>query len=448
MNDSAKIFSYIILLAICFPFMIKANEYKPINSMENISIIKDSQLDLSLRNRFKYMNENEVGPTYIHTAWAQTIGLDYRSGLWMDILGFDVSYVDVTRLAASDYFASRDLLWNNGSEFKSSNAKGYSKFNQRYIKMHLRYDENLSYDIKYGWQSPTELAVLKSTYESAKNSYLGYSGIIKYKEISFESLYFNRGIERMSPHEEKFLTRDRKVVDYIAAGGLNYKGKNLKGSYNYGYARDYIERHVLELSYSPYSDIKIGTQIYGNIPLDMYRDMPQSRQAANGNAWHYAADIRIQQEALGLKFGLGYTDASKSDGSLGYFDRHPVRNARWRLNPMSSAAYHYQRDGEVAVTGLIDYQYEKNLYSALQLNYGQFNYKNNTFKTGEINIINAWKFDDSKLKDFTIFTKLTKAWLYKTKGDRAQPEFDHSGRYERGNTIAADIIFDYKFNIF
>lgn len=125
-----------LLIPILFSSVLKAQEYKLADTL-NEPLIKDSKLELFLRNRLKYLNENEVGPTYIHTAWAQTIGLNYESGLWKETLGFDISYTTVTKLGASDYFASRDLLWNDGPGFKSSNAKGFTKFNKRNIKLHL-----------------------------------------------------------------------------------------------------------------------------------------------------------------------------------------------------------------------------------------------------------------------------------------------------------------------
>lgn len=401
-----------------------------------------------MRNRFKYLNENAVGPTYIHTAWAQTVGLNYKSGLWKETLGFDVSYTSVSKLGASDYFASRDLLWNDGSGFKSSNAKGFTKFNNRYIKLHLGDEQGLNYKAKYGWQAADMYTVLKSPYASAQNSYLGYTGTLSYHNFSIDTLYVDSVMERFSPEKEKLRSADNTAIEYIAAGGVNYKSKELSASYNYGYAKDFIDRHVIELSYMPYSNITFGFQAFGNIPLELYKDMPMNKQAANGNAWHYEGTVRWQHNALGMKLGVGYTDASKNDGSLGYFDRHPVPNARWRLEPMSSAAYHYQRDGELALTGLIDYKYAEDFYSAIQLNYGQFDFKNNKIKTGELNIINAWQPSDPRLKNFTIFSKLTKAWLYQAQGNRIQPVFDDNGHYIKRNAIAADIIFDYKFSIF
>ncbi|EOJ8669244.1 MULTISPECIES: hypothetical protein [Providencia] len=447
-NKFLKYFKATLFIPLLFATISEAKEYKFVDSLINEPLIKDSKLDLFLRNRFKYLNENEVGPTYIHTAWAQTIGLNYQSGLWKETLGFDVSYTSVTKLGASNFFASRDLLWNDGSGFKSSNAKGFTKFNNRFIKLHLGDDEGLSYKAKYGWQAAHMYTVLKSPYESAQNSYLGYTGTLKYNDFSIDTLYFDSVMERFSPNKEKFRNRNNEAIEYIAAGGINYNTKEFKATYNYGYAKDFIDRHFIDLNYMPYSNITLGFRAVGNVPLEMYKNMPSSRQAANGSSWVYEGTVKWQYDDLGMKVGVGYTDAAKNDGSLGYFDRHPVKNARWRLDPMSSAAYHYQRNGELALTGLIDYKYAEDFYSAVQLNYGQFDFKNNKIKTGELNLINAWQPSDPRLKNFTIFTKLTKAWLYQTEGNRIQPVFDDNGHYIRRNAIAADIIFDYKFNIF
>ncbi|MFO3760243.1 MULTISPECIES: OprD family porin [Providencia] len=447
-NKFLKYFKATLFIPLLFATISEAKEYKFVDSLSNEPLIKDSKLDLFLRNRFKYLNENEVGPTYIHTAWAQTIGLNYQSGLWKETLGFDVSYTSVTKLGASNFFASRDLLWNDGPGFKSSNAKGFTKFNNRFIKLHLGDDEGLSYKAKYGWQAAHMYTVLKSPYESAQNSYLGYTGTLKYNDFSIDTLYFDSVIERFSPNKEKFRNRNNEAIEYIAAGGINYNTKELKATYNYGYAKDFIDRHFIDLNYMPYSNITLGFRAVGNVPLEMYKNMPSSRQAANGSSWVYEGTVKWQYDDLGMKVGVGYTDAAKNDGSLGYFDRHPVKNARWRLDPMSSAAYHYQRDGELALTGLIDYKYAEDFYSAVQLNYGQFDFKNNKIKTGELNLINAWQPSDPRLKNFTIFTKLTKAWLYQAEENRIQPVFDDNGHYIRRNAIAADIIFDYKFNIF
>lgn len=437
-----------MLIPILFSSIIEAREYKFIDSLSNEPLIKDSKMNLFLRNRLKYLNENEVGQTYIHTAWAQTIGLNYQSGLWKETLGFDVSYTYVAKLGASDYFASRDLLWNDGSGFKSSNAESFKKFNKRNIKLQLGDDKELSFKAKYGWQAPGRYTVLKNSYESSENSYLGYTGTLKYYDISIDTLYIDSVMERASPNKEKLRSKSNEAVEYIAAGGLNYKTKTLNATYNYGYAKDYIDRHFIDFNYMPRSDITLGFRAVGNIPQEMYKNMPSSRQAANGNSWVYEGTVKWQYDALGMKVGIGYTDAAKNDGSLGYFDRHPVKNVRWRLDPMSSAAYHYQRDGELALTGLIDYKYAEDFYSAIQLNYGQFDFKNNKIKTGEINLINAWQPSDPRLKNFTMFTKLTKAWLYQTEGNRIQPAFDNNGHYIKRNAIAVDIIFDYKFNIF
>lgn len=202
-----------MLIPILFSSIVDAREYKFIDSLSNESLIKDSKMDLFLRNRLKYLNENEVGPTYIHTAWAQTIGLNYQSGLWKETLGFDVSYTYVAKLGASDYFASRDLLWNDGSGFKSSNAESFKKFNKRNIKLQLGDDKELSFKAKYGWQAPGRYTVLKNSYESSENSYLGYTGTLKYYDISIDTLYIDSVMERASLTKKSYAVRAMKQLN-------------------------------------------------------------------------------------------------------------------------------------------------------------------------------------------------------------------------------------------
>ncbi|MBN6361566.1 hypothetical protein ABN306_06075 [Providencia huaxiensis] len=99
-------------------------------------------------------------------------------------------------------------------------------------------------------------------------------------------------MERFTLNKEKFHSANKTPVEYIAAGGINYKTKELTASYNYGYAKDFIDRHVLELSYMPYSNITLGFQAFGNVPLELYKDMPSAQQAANGTSWVYEGTVR------------------------------------------------------------------------------------------------------------------------------------------------------------
>ncbi|MGV3346441.1 porin [Enterobacteriaceae bacterium LUAb1] len=436
-----------LLFFMFFP-VTNARGYDFINTIKASQFLKDSHLDLTLRNRAKYLNENETGETFVHTAWSQSTGLDYQSGYFMDIIGADISYINVSKLAASNYFASRALLWNDGPGFKSSNAKSYKKFTQRNIKIHLGDDDSLSFNGRYGWQTLKNYTILTGSYEASKNSYLGYTGTVKYKNISADTLYITSETARDSPDKRKLQSKNKKTIDHIAAMGINYNAEKVNLSYNYGYAKDYLDRHAFEASYLPDKKLTFDAVLYANIPLTIYKSMPSESKTADNNAWHYAAGIKWQEKNMGLKFVAAYTDASKNDGRLGHFDRHPVKGPRWRLNTMTSAAYHYQRNHELGLVALADYKYSDEFYSAIQFNYGQFNYKNNNFQTGEINLINAWRPAAPGLKNLTIFSTIGRAWTYETNNHRKQPVFDDNGRYIRRSAISADIIFDYKFNVF
>lgn len=70
--------------------------------------------------------------------------------------------------------------------------------------------------------------VLKSPYESAQNSYLGYTGTLKYNDFSIDTLYFDSVMERFSPNKEKFRNRNNEAIEYIAAGELIIILKNLR----------------------------------------------------------------------------------------------------------------------------------------------------------------------------------------------------------------------------
>ncbi|WP_392564657.1 hypothetical protein RHO13_04255 [Orbus wheelerorum] len=427
---------------------VQAAELQPdalIDRLAEQSFFNNTKVDVTLRNYGKYLNEDGTGDKLIHSAWGQAFGLDYQSGYFADFIGFDASYVNVVKLAASNYFATRNLLWNDGSGYNKRNAQGFDKISQRYVKIKLGGNEFHNFKAKWGWQVLRNYAVLTTSYQLTKNSYLGYSGTFTYDNYSLDTLYVISSINRDSPEKDQIQTADKKKIHYIAGAGLNYKDKDLSIAYAYGDADDYIRRQLLELSYKPHPQLTLGSQIYFNNPLINYKQLPSNKRAADSNSWYYAADIKWQQDAVGLKLGLAYTKADKDDSTLGYFERHITRNTRWRFNSLTEAAYHYQRNGELAITFLGDYQLSSDLTTAMQINYGQFNFKDNKIKTGEINVWGQWKPSDSRLKNLSIFAKIGKSWTYKANG--IQPILDDNRHYQRGSGISGEFIIDYRFNL-
>lgn len=209
--------------------------------LNDTPLFSQSHLSLNARNYWKYLKENESQPKEVHNAWGQAFTLNYSSGYLFDIVGFDASYSGIIKLAASDYFSTRGLLYNDGAGFDKGNASGFNKPGQRYLK---------------------------------------------------------------------------------------------------------------------------------------------------------------------LKLG----------------------------------------DGELAFTTPGEYQFIKDVITGLQINYGQFHYKQNTIRTGEVNLINRWQSAGDKLNKLSVFSMFGYGWSYRQ--DNKTPRFNHGGHYQRSPNLSAEIIIDYKFTLY
>lgn len=420
------------------------NHYELLDTLAEDSFFKDSKVDLTLRNYWKYLKENEAQPKEVHNAWGQAFGIDYKSGYFLDFIGFDATFTGVIKLGASDYFSTRGLLYNDGSGFNKDNAKGFSKIGQRYLKIKLGYDE-LKFNGKYGWQILKNYGVLTASNRLSQNSYFGYSATLSYQNLSLDTAYVTSAINRDSPNKTHFQTKNKKNIDYIVTSGLTYKDKNLFLTYNYGEAQDYQRRHVIEASYKPIKQFTLGSQLYGSYALDAYKNMPANKKEYDNHAWHYAADAKWQEQDWSLKFGVAYTNAKKNN-AIGYYGRHIAQNTRGRFNALTSAGVDYMRDGELAFTAVGTYNFIDELTTGLQLNYGQFDYKSNTVKTGEINIFNRWVPTDPRLKNLSVFTMFGYGWSYKN--SNKTPTLDQNGKYQRSPNLSGEAIIEYRFNLF
>lgn len=406
-------------------------------------LFSQSHLTLNARNYWKYLKEDESQPKEVHNAWGQAITLDYRSGYLFDTIGFDASYTGVIKLAASDYFSTRALLYNDGTGFEKGNAKGYNKMGQRYLKLKLG-DESLGLNAKAGWQVLKNYGVLTASHRLTQNSYAGYSARLHADNLFVDAAWVTSGINRDSPNKTAFLTADKQRISSISTLGATWKDPTLLLSLNYGEAENYLARQVIEMAWRPEKKLTLGSQIYGTQALGKYDSMSASRKAFDDSAWHYAADVKWQEPDWSIKFGLGWTDAQKNSG-LGYYDRHIAKNMRGRFNAMTSAGVDYMRDGELALTTLGEYQFVKGITTGLQLNYGQFNFSNNTIRTGEVSLINHWAPAEGKFKNLSVFSMFGYGWSYKQ--DNKTPRLNSEGHYQRSPNLSGEIIIDYKFNL-
>lgn len=407
-------------------------------------LLSQSHTALSARNHWKYLKEDESRPEEVHNAWGQAINLDYQSGYLFDTIGFDAAYTGVIKLAASDYFSTRGLLYNDGNGFDKRNARGYNKIGQRYVKLKLG-DDDSGLKVKAGWQVLKNYGVLTASHQLSQNSYTGYSATVRNGNMTFDSAWVFGSVNRDSPNKVQFLTADKQQVSAIATAGLSWKDSDLSLSWGYGEAKDYVTRHVIEMGWKPAEHLILGSQIYGTHGLTTYNQMADSRKAFDHDSWHYAGDIKWQEKDWSTTLGLAWTRAEKVSG-LGYYDRHITKNMRGRFNAMTSAGSDYMRDGELALTMLGEYQFFKNVITGLQVNYGQFHFRDNTVRTGEVSLINRWAPAEGELKNLSVFSMLSYGWSYKNQNKT--PVLDNSGRYQRSPSLAAEIIIDYKFKLF
>ncbi|MFQ1017276.1 hypothetical protein [Gilliamella sp. BG7] len=416
------------------------------NSILDDTFFKETKFIFSTRNHWKYLKENASQPKEVHSAWGQAFSFDYKSGYLFDMIGFDVTYDNIIRLGASDYFATRNLLYNDGKGYNKHNAHGFNKFTQRYAKIKLGNDD-INFNGKAGWHSLKDLGVISSTKHLTRNSYLGYSGILKYDNVYFSLAYIDSTLPRESAKKLRFLTADRKkVINNISTAEIAYKDKDLTLDYSYGVAKDYLRRHVIELSYKPIQKLILGGQFYGSYALDNYDAMKQNKKEFEDHAWHYATDVEWKEEDWSIKVGLAYTDANKHN-AIGYYNRHLGKNTRARFNGLAAAGADYLRDGELVLTTVMSYDFIKDNSTGLYMNYGQFNYKHNTLKNGEINVFDIWKPTSGAFRNFSILSKVGYGWSYKTvSASDLTPKLRH-GKYQRSPSLSAETVIDYRFNL-
>ncbi|OCG21713.1 MULTISPECIES: OprD family outer membrane porin [unclassified Gilliamella] len=416
------------------------------NSLFDNLFFKNSKFEFSTRNHWKYLKENAAQQKEVHSAWGQVFTLDYKSGFLFNTIGFDVTYDNVIKLGASDYFATRNLLYNDGKSYNKHYAHGFNKMTQRYAK--IKFDNNaIHFNGKIGWHSLKNFGIISSSKHLTRNSYLGYSGILKYDNIYLSLAYIDSTLPRESARKVHFLTKDsKKVINNISTVEIAYKDKDLTLDYSYGVAKDYLRRHVIELSYKPMQKLILGGQFYGSYALDNYDSMKQNKKEFENHAWHYATDIEWKEKDWSVKIGLAYTDANKHN-AIGHYNRHLGKNTRARFNGLAAAGADYLRDGELVLTTVMSYDFVKDNSTGLYMNYGQFNYKHNTLKNGEINVFDIWRPTSSAFKNLSILSKVGYGWSYKTLSTSdLTPKLRH-GKYQRSPSLSAETVIDYKFNL-
>ena len=405
---------------------------------------QDAQVDIKLRNYWKYLKEDEAQPVTVHNAWGQAVTLDFQSGYLWDRVGFDATYTGAIKLGASDYFSTRGLLYDSGGNMEKRDAHGFSKFGQRYLKLKLGNDA-YGFNAKAGWQELKNFGVLTSTHRLSRNSYAGYSGILNGGNMQLALGVFNKTIRHDSAKTLSLQTQSGQKVDAIYTGALNYKDQQSAITYAFGEARHYQRRHLIEAAYTLSPRWRLASQIYGSQGLENYKSMPASKKTFDTQAWHYVGEVRRTQGDWAQTFAAAWTSAPKTN-AVGYYARPLTKNTRGRFNSLTSVGKDYTRDKELALVSLSQYQISPGINSGIQFNYGQFHYRNNRVRTGEVSLINRFSNWHPDFKNMTVSTLLGYGWSYKN--SKSTPQLNARGKYMRSDSLSAEVSIEYKFDLF
>ncbi|ADO11832.1 hypothetical protein Pvag_3716 [Pantoea vagans C9-1] len=439
-----KVLFPLLTSLILMAFQAKADFSEASASFIRNSLWQEAELDLKLHNHWKYLKENEAQPVAVHNAWGQALALDFHSGYLWDRIGFDTTYTRAVRLGASDYFSTRGLLYDSGGNMKKEDAHGFSKFGQRYLKLKLG-DRALALKAKAGWQELKNIGVLTSTDRLSRNSYAGYSGALNWRNTQFDVGVFHKTLRHDSAKTLNLQTQSGRKVDAIYTGALSYKDEQSALVYAFGEAKDYQRRHVIEAAYTLSPRWHFSSQIYGSQGLENYKNMPASKRSFDKHAWHYVGEAKWTQDARTQRFAVAWTSAPKKN-AVGYYVRPLTKNSRGRFSSLTSAGKDYTRDKELALVSLSQYQISRGIKSGIQLNYGQFHYRNNLVRTGEVALINRFSNWHPSFKDLTLSTLFGYGWSYKN--SKETPRLNARGHFMRSDNLSAEIVIEYKFNIF
>ncbi|MFD1802113.1 OprD family outer membrane porin [Mixta tenebrionis] len=414
-----------------------------IDRVAALPLLSESSLDVSLRNHWKYLKEDAANPKTVHAAWGQGLTLDYKSGYLADVIGFDASWYGAAKLGASDHFGSRGILYKSGSENKKSNAHGFNKFGQRYVKLKYGSDD-FQLKAQGGWQRLKEQGVISTSLRLSPVTYRGWSGDMTLGDFSLLGAWVDRSLYRDSPRQSVLKTNDGRPIDHLASGELRYKSESFSARYALGESDGYLRRQHIFLSMPLTSNFTLGSQLYFTRALEEYRAMAPGKRDFDRSARHYALDLTWQQEKWRSKWGLGYTEAAKKD-SIGFYPRHMSKQSFGTFISMASAGEDYLHDKELMIATMTDYRLNKDLLAGIAANAGRINYNGRPIATAEINLYGQWTPSHPSLKNLRVWAMFGPGWSYKN--IKRKPVM-HNGDYSHSHFLAGEVIIDYKFKMF
>ena len=429
-------------LAALAAFNVDAAENKKLGGVF-AGFVDDSHADLSFRHVFKNLSTEDYGSRSNQTAWGQGITLDYQSGYINDMLGMDASYYGVVKLAASDDFWGRSVLYNDDGR-----AKGFNKLGQLYMKARLG-DDDTYLRLYGGWQQIKKWGALNNSTRAIPSTYLGWRGETGSGPLRLRGAYVTRYSDRDSPDKVHFRTADKKQISQIATGELSYTQREYAARYFFGESHNYLQRHGLEIDWRPamLADYRavLGTQLYMNHGLQDWTSMSPSKKTFDRDAYHAALSVNWQAGRWKNKAGLSYTRAQLSQG-LGRFEWHLAKLSRGTFNSMADSwGNDYVGNNEKMVAWTFGYAVTPEVEMGMVTNYGWgMKYQGRGIQRGETLMYSRWT--PSAVKDLSLQLSGGPSWNYQSQNNR--PKLTADGKPMRAQNHSIELQVDYKFNLF
>lgn len=409
------------------------------------SVVTDSHMKISLRNQMKNLNTSDYGDRSVQTAWGQGVSLDFMSGYLADIIGVDASYYHVFKLAASDDFDGRSVLYNDHGK-----AKGFHKFGQLYSKVKFGNDEEYL-KLNTGWQIINSWGALTNSSRAIPSTYRGWKLDSGFGPVVFRGAWVDRYSDRGSPDQIRFQSADRKKqINYLATGELKYSDTEYDALYFFGESHNYMQRNGVELGWQPQSladnKAKVLGMVYMNHGLKDFKAMSPDYRPFNNDAWHSAFYAEWKQDKWKNKVGGSWTKAHSTNDHLGYFERHMAKNSRGRFNSMADAwGNDYVGDNEKMVAWTTEYQVLPEISLGLQSAFGWgMKYQGSSIERGESLVFSKWK--PSWEKNLVVQLSGGPSWNYQS--TKNKPIMTDDGRVKRAVNHSVELQIDYFFNLF
>ncbi|KFD22715.1 OprD family outer membrane porin [Tatumella ptyseos] len=405
------------------------------------SFFKQSDIDISLKNYWKALNEEESGEKRIHNAWGQGAMVAFHSGDIAGIFGVDATWNYVIKLGATDYFNSRGVLYNSGQGNKRSNASGYHKFGQRNLRLQYTQDDR-SVKARWGWLSLKDIGVISDSSRLSVTTYSGGYSRLAYGKLSLQGARVTKSMSRSSPDSEHFLTNDKKTINALSSLDLRWANQMSDFRYAWGESSDYLSRHIFQASVKPTPTLTLNSQLYLTRALSHYREMPEQQKDFDHRARHFTIEARSTTPFWQLRWAASYTRAAKKSG-VGTYPFHMSKNSRGTFNGMAKAGNDYNRDREAVLSGLVGYQLTPALTAGITGSIARFSYQSVPVVTGEINAFTRWIVHQPSSKVLSLSAMVGPGWSYQTLNGKTPKLAD--GRPIRAKSFASEFILEYKF---